>query len=132
MSDDLYKSIFSKNLRYYMELRGKTQSDIVNDLHYDKSTVSTWVLGTRLPRMDKVNALAQYLHCKRSDLIEDHSAKVAVSVNDLSDHAIQIAIAYDRADERSKVAVEVALGIDFLGGAAVPESSGSEHLRKEA
>ena len=126
MSEDLYKDIFSKNLRYYMELRGKTQSDIINDLHYDKSTVSTWVLGTRLPRMDKVNALAQYLNCKRSDLIEDHSSHRSESVGDLSDKAIQVAIAYDNADERSKVAVEVALGIDFLENSVGAVSSGSQ------
>lgn len=74
MSEDIYKVIFSENLKYYMEKYEKTQSDLVNDLGFDKSAVSTWVQGTRLPRMDKVNALAEYFHCLRSDLIErkDH------------------------------------------------------------
>ena len=32
ITDDKYKRLFSKNLNYYMELKGKTQTDIINDL----------------------------------------------------------------------------------------------------
>ncbi len=71
MSDDYYKKIFSKNLKYYMDVNGKTQIDIIKDLGVNKSAISTWCNGTRLPRMDKVDMLAKYLNCKRSDLIEE-------------------------------------------------------------
>lgn len=71
MSDETYKKIFSQNLNYYMSLNRKTQSDIINDLGYNKSAVSTWCNGTRLPRMDKVDALAKYFGINRSDLIEE-------------------------------------------------------------
>lgn len=71
MSDEMYKKIFSQNLNYYMSLNRKTQSDIINDLGYNKSAVSTWCNGTRLPRMDKVDALAKYFEINRSDLIEE-------------------------------------------------------------
>ncbi|HIX25271.1 MAG TPA: helix-turn-helix domain-containing protein [Candidatus Lachnoclostridium avicola] len=54
-----------------MSLNRKTQSDIINDLGYNKSAVSTWCNGTRLPRMDKVDALAKYFGINRSDLIEE-------------------------------------------------------------
>lgn len=71
MSEEDYKRIFSKNLNHFMALNGKTQVDIINDLGFNKSAVSTWCNGTRLPRMDKVDALAKYFGIKRSDLIED-------------------------------------------------------------
>ena len=71
MSDELYKKIFSSNLRKYMNLNNKTQVDLINDLGFNKSAVSTWCNGTRLPRMDKVDALAKYFGIRRSDLIED-------------------------------------------------------------
>lgn len=71
MQDDKYKIIFSKNLRYYMELNNKTQNDIIKDLNINKSAISTWCNGTRLPRMDKVDLLAKYFKINRSDLIED-------------------------------------------------------------
>nr|MDE7425210.1 hypothetical protein [Lachnospiraceae bacterium] len=68
-----YRLIFSKNLKKYMELNQKEQIDLINDLGFNKSAVSTWCNGTRLPRMDKVNILAEYFGIKRSDLIEDKS-----------------------------------------------------------
>ena len=71
MSDELYKKIFSSNLRKYMNLNNKTQVDLINDLGFNKSAVSTWCNGTRLPRMDKVDALAKYFGIRRSDIIED-------------------------------------------------------------
>lgn len=73
MSDELYKKIFSSNLRKYMSLNNKTQVDLINDLGFNKSAVSTWCNGTRLPRMDKVDALAKYFGIRSSDLIEDKS-----------------------------------------------------------
>ena len=71
MPEESYKKIFAKNLNYYMKLNDKTQSDLINDLNFNKSAVSTWCNGTRLPRMDKVESLAQYFNINRSDLIED-------------------------------------------------------------
>ena len=73
MSEDTFKKIFSNNLKYYLEINNKTQIDLVNDLGFDKSTVSTWVNGTRLPRMDKVDMLSKYFNINRSDLIEEKS-----------------------------------------------------------
>ena len=72
MLDDKYKKIFSKNLNYYMDLNGKTQTDIINDLDINKSAISSWCNGTRLPRMNKVELLANYLNITVSDLIGDN------------------------------------------------------------
>ena len=71
MLDDRYKKIFAENLKYYMKLHHKNQADLINDLGFNKSSVSTWCNGTRLPRMDKVDILAKYFDINRSDLIED-------------------------------------------------------------
>lgn len=69
-ADDKYKRIFAKNLNYYMNLRGKTQTDIIESLNINKSAISSWCNGTRLPRMNKVQLLADYLNVNLSDLIE--------------------------------------------------------------
>lgn len=71
MGEDYYKLIFSKNLKRLMNLNNKTQIDLINDLGFNKSAVSTWCNGTRLPRMDKVDILAKYFGVNRSDLIEE-------------------------------------------------------------
>lgn len=87
MPEELYKKIFSKNLNHYMEINGKNQSDIVNDLGFNKSAVSTWCNGTRLPRMDKVEALARYFGINRSDLIEEKTTDALLTKKDERDIA---------------------------------------------
>lgn len=52
---------------------------IINDLGFNKSSVSTWCNGTRLPRMDKVDALAKYFGINRSDLIEERKNNTSIS-----------------------------------------------------
>lgn len=82
MSEESYQKIFSKNLNYYMALNNKSQTDLVNDLGFNKSAVSTWCNGTRLPRMDKVETLARYFNINRSDLIEEKNLETNYYFND--------------------------------------------------
>ena len=66
------KNQFASRLRYYLMLNNKTQSDLVNDLGYEKSTVSNWCSGTRVPKIDTIIDIAKYLHVNVGDLIEDN------------------------------------------------------------
>lgn len=65
------KNIFADNLKRYMDEAGKTRRDICNALGISYFTVSSWVNGTKYPRMDKVEMLAQYFGISKSDLIEE-------------------------------------------------------------
>ena len=76
MADDEYKKIFSKNLRHYMNLNNKNQMDLINDLSLSSSTVSNWCTGLKLPRMDKVQMLADYFGILKSDLLENKSSSI--------------------------------------------------------
>lgn len=89
MSEDSYQKIFSKNLNYYMALNNKSQTDLVNDLGFNKSAVSTWCNGTRLPRMDKVEVLAKYFNINRSDLIEEKESEIGYYFNKETAQAAQ-------------------------------------------
>lgn len=73
MADDEYKKIFAKNLKHYMVASGKNQMDLMRDLGLSSSTVSNWCTGSKLPRMDKVQMLADYFHILKSDLLEEKS-----------------------------------------------------------
>lgn len=66
------KNQFASRLRYYLMLNNKTQSDLVNDLGYEKSTVSNWCSGARVPKIDTIIDIARYLHVNVGDLIEDN------------------------------------------------------------
>lgn len=84
MDESIYKQIFSKNLRYYMSINNKSQIDLINDLKLNRSAVSTWCNGTRLPRMDKVDLLAKYFGITQSDLLEERSTKSTNSIKAVS------------------------------------------------
>lgn len=71
MSEQDYKNIFAKNLKYYMGRDGATQMDLAKYLQVSQSTVSSWCNAEKMPRMDKVQALGKYFHCKNSDLLEE-------------------------------------------------------------
>lgn len=68
MSDEHFRKLFSKNLNYYMKRQGIKQSDIVKHFNLAKSTVSSWCTGAKLPRMDKIESLANFLDINKSDL----------------------------------------------------------------
>lgn len=75
------RKIFARNLRRYMALKDKKQIDLMNDLGLSSSTVSSWVNGIKMPRMDKVQMLADYLGIRKSDLIEDITCYDSVNDN---------------------------------------------------
>ena len=66
-----FKHVFAKNLRNQLARHDKLQNDLVNDLGLNKSTVSTWINGTKMPRMNTVERLAAYFGIEKFDLIED-------------------------------------------------------------
>ena len=65
------KSVFAKNLNYYMDVNGKTRKDICDALGISYYTVSDWANGKKYPRMDKVDKLADYFGITKADLIEE-------------------------------------------------------------
>lgn len=119
MADEEYKKVFSKNLRYYMELNGKNQMDLMNDLHLSSSTVSNWCTGLKLPRMDKVQKLADYFHINKSDLIEekDDSKEPELTARDERDIAKIL--------EQTKEQLLSQEGLMFDGDPASPEAINS-------
>ena len=100
---------FSDMLKYLRKREGLTQQELAKKLDISKSTVSmyengnrepdleiaksidvspqtfnTWCQGIAIPRMGKVQALADYFHINKSDLIEDKSS--FPEVNTLAAH----------------------------------------------
>ena len=63
------KNQFAQLLKHYLSLNGKTQRDLASALKFDKSTVSSWCSGTRVPKIDVIIDIANYLHVTPGDLI---------------------------------------------------------------
>lgn len=79
------KSIFANNLKYQMELKGKTRREVCAALGFSYYTFSDWVNGKKYPRMDKVEMLADYFGIQKSDLIEEDKKEQPIENDGLSE-----------------------------------------------
>lgn len=65
------KEVFAKNLRYYMESRGKSQKELAEIVGVSAPTVNEWLKAKKYPRIDKIEILSNYFGILKSDLIEE-------------------------------------------------------------
>lgn len=70
MNNEL-KEVFAKNLNYLLAKHGKTQIEVAEALGIKQTTFSSWCTANKMPRMDKVQLLANYFDVKKSHLIEE-------------------------------------------------------------
>lgn len=65
------KKIFANNLLFYLDQNKMKQNDLCPILGVTKATISSWCNGSKMPRMDKIEKLAQIFNIQKSDLIEE-------------------------------------------------------------
>ena len=80
-----HKVVFSENLKKYMALSGKSRKEVCEALGYSYFTFSDWITGKKMPRMDKVEQLANYFGILKSDLIEDKKITTAETGSGVSE-----------------------------------------------
>lgn len=71
MADEEQKKIFSRNLNNYLSLNNKTQKEVADAIGVSPQTFNTWCQGIALPRMGKVQLLADYFNIGKTDLIDE-------------------------------------------------------------
>ena len=67
------KIYFADNLKRLMKKHGMNQKDIAKIAGVSQQTVSLWLSGDRIPRMGKIQILADYFGIYKSELIEERS-----------------------------------------------------------
>lgn len=65
------RDVMAENIRRYMQANGKTRQEVCKALGFPYSTFSEWLQGKKYPRIDKIELMANYFGCEKSDLIED-------------------------------------------------------------
>lgn len=63
--------LFSRNLSYWLKIRGKKQADLCKRLGVKSSSVSEWCNGRSLPNGENILMICQWLMIELSDLLED-------------------------------------------------------------
>ena len=59
---------FATALEYYMRRDNVNQQDLINALGLNKSTISNWVNGKRMPRPAALKMLARYFRVSEEDM----------------------------------------------------------------
>lgn len=90
------KMTFAQNLRKYMSLTNTSRNDLSEAIDISYYTISSWLNGSKYPRIDKIELLASYFGVPKSALIEadcDESeidqTKIAVSREEHYSHSNQ-------------------------------------------
>lgn len=71
MADENINRIFSNNLRKWLSIRHKTQADMYKKIGVSSASAADWCTGKKMPRVDKIVELADWLMIELSDLLED-------------------------------------------------------------
>ena len=66
-----YKEIFARRLSYYLDLKGISQVQLAEKLGVTEAAVSFWCKGTKTPRMDKIQAIAELFGVSITDLVTE-------------------------------------------------------------
>ena len=78
LNADENKKIMARNIKRYMEKKGVTNQQLCDALGFKYTTFLDWIKGVTYPRIGKVEAMAEYFGCEKSDLIEDKKEKPTV------------------------------------------------------
>lgn len=79
--DNKVREFFGIQLPKYLDINGRTQQELADHLGVSKELVSQWCHGRKVPRMGKIQSIAEFLHCGVGDLI-DYQAKTPDAVKD--------------------------------------------------
>lgn len=97
------REIFGKNLTHYMNRDGINGVTLAKYMNVSSATISDWMHGKKMPRVDKLKSLSNYFRINLTDLTDedveeneqhkyyynDATAKVAQEIFDSSDlHAL--------------------------------------------
>lgn len=69
------KQIMARNIQRFMDQRGISRQQLCDALDIKYTTLRDWLKGITYPRIGKVEAMANYFGCEKSDLIEDKKEK---------------------------------------------------------
>jgi transcriptional regulator with XRE-family HTH domain len=72
------KKIFSNRLKTIMDKEGMNQRELADKLHLSESTIGKWILMKSMPRMGKIQQIADLFHVGKSYFLEESSAPASL------------------------------------------------------
>ena len=122
------KTIMAHNIAKYLKLKGIKPAELARVLGVPYTTVYDWVNGRTYPRIDKIQAMAEFFGIDKAELIEDHPQFVLVKQQNIQkvlnsiqlegdsgknlDELIEVIQAYRKADDKTKRMVRMLLDLE--------------------
>lgn len=75
------RDLFARNLRMLLEEREKTQMDLAKYLGVTDAAVNMWCRAKRIPRMDKIDKICEFLGTDRATLMGDREVVAPSDIN---------------------------------------------------
>ena len=72
MTDKDYTKMIGDRILMYLEEQNKTQADIAKYLGVSQTSVSNWVKGRKMPRIDSIDSMCNYFHVPRAALLDEN------------------------------------------------------------
>ena len=108
MNTEANKRIMAQNIKRQMERKGITNQQLCDALGFKYTTFLDWIKGVTYPRIGKVEAMANYFGCEKSDLIEDKKEQPANAGDELSEEEKRFILWYrSQASEKDKAIVRM-------------------------
>lgn len=67
------RQTMAQNIQHYMNINNKTRGEICGALGIKYTTLCDWINAKTYPRIDKIEAMANYFGIEKSDLVEKRS-----------------------------------------------------------
>ena len=120
MPEREFNEIFSERLNFFLNKYEMTQLELSKRLGVGTTSVYNWCNGLKTPRMDKVDAMCEIFHCKRSDLMEEpksiRASTTAYTINVLGRVAAGIPInAVEEIIDTEEITEEMAKTGEYFG-----------------
>ena len=93
------REIFGRNLTYYMSQNRINGVTLAKYMNVSSATISDWMHGKKMPRVDKLKSLANYFRINMTDLTDDDDGKSQQDTYYINPETARVAQAiYDDSD----------------------------------
>ena len=96
------REIFCANLNRLFAGSDKQKKELAAFVGVSYNTVTSWVKGRKVPRMDKIDMICDFFNVNRSDIIVKKSQSPLTQQPVLSTNEIELVNKYRALDERGK------------------------------
>lgn len=90
-----YNVMVGNKIKSYLDSNDMSQSRLAKTLGVSAQSVTNWITGAKLPRMDKIDSMCEVFGCTRNDLIGESSITIeTIDVSELSAENRKKALVY--------------------------------------